>query len=110
MKVAIVGSRSIIVEDLNKFLPKNMTEIVSGGANGIDSCAKKYAIKNGLIYTEFLPEYEKYRRYAPIKRNMQIVEYSDFIIAFWNGESRGTRFVIDYCSQKNKPVKIIIMN
>ena len=36
MKVAIVGSRNLHVENLEKNLPKNTTEIVSGGARGID--------------------------------------------------------------------------
>ena len=40
MKVAIVGSRSLVVNDLGKYLPEGTTEIVSGGAKGIDSCAK----------------------------------------------------------------------
>lgn len=110
MKVAIVGSRNIKVENLNQFLPDRVTEIVSGGAKGIDACAKNYAVKNGIVYTEFLPEYQKYKKYAPIKRNMQIAEYADFVIAFWNGKSRGTKFIIDYCNQKNKLVRVIIIN
>ena len=35
MKVAIVGSRNLTVSDLKKYLPKETTEIVSGGAQGI---------------------------------------------------------------------------
>lgn len=83
------------------------TEIVSGGACGIDSCAKQYALMKGLRLTEILPEYEKYGRCAPLKRNDLIIEYSDMVIAFWNGKSRGTGYVIRKCDEVNKPLKII---
>ena len=48
MKVAIVGSRNKYVKDLTMYLPSNTKEIVSGGARGIDSCAREYAIKNKI--------------------------------------------------------------
>lgn len=106
MKVAVIGSRGLIVENLEKYLPAGTEEIVSGGARGIDSCAKAYAEKNGLRYTEFLPEYDKYGRAAPIRRNDLIVDYADLVLAFWDGTSRGTGYVIDYCHRTGKPVRI----
>lgn len=109
MKVAIIGSRNVIVENLGDYLPENTTEIVSGGAKGVDSCAKEYAEKNGIKLTEFLPDYARYRRGAPLKRNIQIVEYADTVLAFWDGKSRGTKFVIDTCEKIGREVKVIIM-
>ena len=109
MKVAIIGSRSVFVEDFGEYLPSECKEIVSGGAKGIDTCAAEYAVARGLRLTEFLPQYEMYKRGAPIVRNKQIVEYADFVIAFWNGKSRGTKWVIDYCEKVSKPCKGILM-
>ena len=43
MKTAVVGSRGLSVEDMGKYIPRDTTEIVSGGAAGIDRCAEKYA-------------------------------------------------------------------
>ncbi|GHU54448.1 hypothetical protein AGMMS49975_14880 [Clostridia bacterium] len=106
MKVAVIGSRGLAVEDLGVYLPKETTEIVSGGARGIDSCARAYALKNNINLTEFLPEYEKYGRFAPLKRNVTITEYSDLVLAFWDGESRGTKFVIDTCKKNGVPIRI----
>ena len=40
MKVAVIGSRDISIENLEKYLPDNVTEIVSGGAKGVDQSAK----------------------------------------------------------------------
>ena len=55
MKVAVIGSRNLTVENLGQYLPEETTEIVSGGAKGMDTCAREYAIANGLKLTEFLP-------------------------------------------------------
>lgn len=107
MKVAIIGSRNLNITNLEDYIPAQTTEIVSGGAKGIDACAKEYAIKKGLKLTEFIPEYEKYGRSAPLKRNLLIIDYADCVYAFWDGKSKGTKFVIDNAIKKEKDVKII---
>ena len=109
MKVAIIGSRGLWVDNFEKYLPKGITEIVSGGALGIDTAAKRYALSAGIKITEFLPEYDSFGRSAPIRRNIDIINYSDMIIAFWDGKSRGTKFVIDNAKKRNKPIKIFIV-
>lgn len=73
MKIAIVGSRSIAVNNLGDYLPENTTEIVSGGAIGVDRSARNYAKTHNIKLKEFLPEYERYGRSAPLKRNLQIM-------------------------------------
>ena len=93
MKVAVVGSRGLTVSDLEKYLPDGVTEIVSGGAKGIDACAKQYAISG---------------RTAPLKRNIQIIDYADLVVAFWDGASHGTKFVIDNCKRRGIPVKVFV--
>lgn len=107
MKTAVIGSRNLMVENLEKYLPKGTTEIVSGGAKGIDTCAREYALANGLKLKEFMPEYEKYGRAAPLKRNLQIIAYADEVVAFWDGQSRGTKYVIEQCRKQNKKVTVI---
>lgn len=97
MKVAVIGSRGLSVSDLGRYLPENTTEIVSGGAKGVDTSAREYALSHGIKLTEFLPEYTRFGRSAPLKRNITIIEYSDIVLAFWDGKSRGTKFVIDNC-------------
>lgn len=106
MKIAVIGSRGLVINDLGKYLSANVTEIVSGGAKGIDTCAKKYALSNGIKLTEFLPEYNKYGRGAPLKRNLLIIDYADEVLAFWDGRSSGTKYVIEQCRKRNKKVSI----
>ena len=110
MRVAVIGSRGLCVKNLEDYLPADTTEIVSGGARGVDSCARDYAQRNGLKLTEYLPEYNKYGRSAPLKRNITIIEHADLVLAFWDGESRGTRFVIDNCKKRNIPVEVHVLS
>ena len=105
MKVAVVGSRNLTINNLGDYLPKDTTEIVSGGARGIDRCAREYAKSHNIKLTEFLPAYERYGRSAPLKRNLQIIRYADIVLAFWDGKSHGTRFVIENCKKEKQTAK-----
>ena len=108
MRVAVIGSRNLTVQNLGEYLPEDTSEIVSGGARGVDTSAREYAKTSGIKLTEFLPEYDKYGRSAPLNRNITIIENSDLVLAFWDGKSRGTKFVIDYCKSCGIPIKIFL--
>lgn len=95
MRVAVVGARGIQIEDLGAYLPEETSMIVSGGVKGVDSCARKYAGSHGIRLLEFFPEYERYGRAAPIKRNDRILENADHAVIFWDGKSKGTKYVIE---------------
>ena len=110
MKVAVIGSRGLLIDDLGNYLPEETTEIISGGARGVDTCAREYALRHGLKLTEYLPEYSRYGRGAPLKRNITIIKNADLVLAFWDGKSRGTRYVIDSCKKRNIPVKIYMID
>lgn len=109
MKIAIIGSRGISVSNIGDYLPPECDEIVSGGAKGVDTCAAEFAKRNGLRLTEILPQYDKYGRAAPIVRNKEIVDYADSVIAFWNGHSKGTLSVINYCKKRGVPCRVITL-
>lgn len=102
--IAVVGSRSIrdykfvarVLENLK------ISKIISGGAAGVDSLAKEYALKHNILFEEFLPDYIALGRTAPLERNKKIVEAADFVVAFWDGCSTGTKSVIDYAAEKHK--------
>ena len=75
---------------MEAYIPEGVTEGVS------DACARDYALGHGLKLTEFLPDYSRFGRGAPLMRNITIIENADLVPAFRNGKSRGTKFVIDY--------------
>ncbi len=108
MKVAVVGSRGLSVCDLEKYLPKEVTEIVSGGARGIDTSARNYALAHNIRLTEFLPQYSLYGRKAPLIRNIEIIKYADLVLAFWDGTSHGTKYTIENCKKLGVPVKVFM--
>lgn len=110
MKVAIVGSRSVdekYYELLCSKVPKGTSRVISGGAKGADALAKMYAEENQLDYIEILPDYAKYGRAATIRRNEQIVSMADYVLVLWDGKSRGSSFVMKYCIETNKPLKVL---
>jgi hypothetical protein len=108
MRVAVIGSRGLSVPNLEDYLPQDMTEILSGGAKGVDTSAREYAVSRGIKFTEYLPDYNRYGRRAPLIRNVTIIENADIVFAFWDGSSHGTRFVIEECRKRNIPVRIFI--
>lgn len=108
MKVAIIGSRNLTSIDLSNYLPLETTEIVSGGAKGIDQLAKDYAILHDIKLTECFPDYVRFRKGAPLRRNDTIIQYSDMVLAFWNGTSHGTKYVIEQCQRTSKPHRVIV--
>ena len=110
MKLAIIGSRGIEDFNIDEYVGEEVNEIVSGGAKGIDALAADYARQREIYLKIFLPNYERYGRGAPIKRNYEIVDYADEVLAIWDGRSRGTRSVIDYCNKKGKKVRVVIKN
>lgn len=107
MKLAIIGSRNCPPIDIASHLKYIPDTIVSGGARGADTYAKEFAIKHNLKLIEFLPDYKKYGRKAPLVRNKLIVENCDCLIAFWDGKSRGTKYTLDYATKLGKPTKIV---
>ncbi len=110
MKIAVVGSRNVYIQytKFERYLSE-AKEIVSGGARGIDLCAAEYARRNNIKLIEFLPEYNLYGRAAPIVRNKKIVEYSDKVLVFWNGSSKGTLSVIKYAEKIGKPCEVVLI-
>lgn len=46
-------------------------------------------------------------RFAPLKRNDKIIGYADMVLAFWDGKSRGSAYIIKKCREMNVPRKIL---
>ena len=108
MRVAVIGSRTLSVEHLDLYLPKETSLILSGGAVGVDSCARIYALRHGIPLKEYLPDYRRCGRRAPLERNLLIIQNADLVLDFWDGRSRGTAFVIRSCKKMNVPVHVYL--
>lgn len=111
MKVAIIGSRSIdenAYQKLCELVPVGASEIISGSASGAHLLAHRYAMDHRLRLTVFETEYGKYGKDAPCVRNEQIIAYADYVIAVWDGKSRGTGSAINACIKQYTPVRVLM--
>jgi len=107
MKLLVVGSREITDFDLSPYIPDGVDMIISGGANGIDTAAEKYADSHRISKIIIRPQYERYGRGAPLKRNQEMVDMADSVLVIWDGKSRGTKFTMDYAEKVGKRVTLI---
>ena len=108
LRVAVVGSRNIKSIDIGILLPGHVTEIISGGARGVDAAARIWALAHDIPLHEFLPDYRRYGRSAPLRRNDAIVATADYVIIVWDGVSRGTRYVLKRCIALRKPFRLVM--
>jgi len=107
MVLLIVGSRSIKECDLEKHVPPETEMIITGGAEGVDTIAERYADKKRLSKLVLRPQYSLYGKSAPLKRNEKMVELCDMALIVWDGCSRGTNHTIKYAKKLNKKIVII---
>ena len=110
MKLLVAGSRGVRRFDLEKYIPEQTDMIITGGAVGIDTLAEQYADKKHLSKLILRPQYERYGRAAPLKRNEQMVELCDVVLVVWDGSSKGTRHTIEYAEKIGKKLILIQLN
>lgn len=112
MKIAVVGSRGFknyyhLEMNLNEFKwDWEYITIVSGGAKGADELAKKYAIDNNVPFIEVPADWNSLGKAAGAIRNGRMVDMVEVVLAFWDGESKGTRDMINKTLSKNKELHV----
>lgn len=103
MKTIIAGSRGIesyaVVKEVIEDSGFEITEVVSGGARGVDKTGEQWAKKNNIPIKRFLPDWRAGRQ-AGMLRNVEMGNYADALIAIWDGTSSGTKHMIDYATRK----------
>jgi hypothetical protein len=87
---------------------KQNVEVVSGTANGADKLGEQFARFMGYPIKQFPASWDEFGKAAGYIRNKEMAEYADALIAFWDGESKGTKHMIDLATQRNLKVKIHI--
>ena len=102
MKTIIAGSRTItdyqLIEDCCQL--ENITEVVSGTARGVDKLGEQYANNHNIPVKLFPANWDYYGKSAGYKRNEEMADYADQLIAFWDGNSRGTEHMIRIAQKK----------
>jgi len=111
MKVIIAGSRGFtshvaLRQSLRKY-KQDVSEVVCGMARGADLLGRQWALDNGIPVKEFPAKWNKFGKSAGYIRNAEMADYGDALIAFWDGESRGTKMMIDLAKKKNLRVEVV---
>ncbi len=111
-KIIIAGSRNFtdkdfVYEKLDEILSNyEDIEIVEGGARGVDSLARQYAIDYRISYKEFPAHWDSYGKRAGAIRNNQMANYGDILIAFYNG-SKGTGNMINAAKKRELKIHMV---
>ena len=113
MKVIIAGSRGfsdfqLLYAKCEEVLANSTdVEIVSGTAKGADKMGEHYASLRGFGVKLFPADWNKHGKAAGYLRNKEMADYADVLIAFWDGESRGTQHMVNLAKERNLAVHII---
>ncbi len=67
---------------------------------------EKYAAENGFKIKRYPAEWDKYGKMAGPIRNERMAKSADYVICFWNSQSRGTKSMVEYTRKYGKPLKI----
>lgn len=111
MKIIIAGGRdfnnyALLCRKLDVILSRQKDiEIVCGEARGADSLGRRYAEERGYTVLSYPANWEKYGRSAGYRRNEEMAQVADALVAFWDGTSKGTQNMIEL--MKNKPTRVI---
>lgn len=71
------------------------TEVIHGGANGVDQLCGKAAALLGLQVTRYPADWETHGRRAGVIRNVQMLDrWPNLVLAWWDGKSKGTAHTI----------------
>ncbi len=111
MIIAVVGSRdfgdkSLVDETLFNELTRQNDVVITGGAKGVDTWVKEFCKMNATPCKIIRP-INPSKKLDYLFRNVEILTLADKIIAFWNGTSKGTKFVIDYANARDKEIEVI---
>ena len=112
-KVIVAGTRyfnnyDLICKKLDYFLCNlEDIEIVSGTVSGAYSLGERYAKENNLVLKQFPANWDKYGKRAGYLRNSQMADYADYLVAFWNGKSKGTSHMINLAKEKGLKVRVV---
>lgn len=114
-KVIVAGSRGfsdyeMLERKLDRILVNKVSEgieVVCGEARGADALGKRYALNRGYKVSSFPADWKKYGVSAGFRRNWEMADYADALVAFWDGKSSGTQHMIMAAEVREMPMRVI---
>ncbi len=121
LKVIIAGSRNFnnykllkkkmdffLKNKIDKNKPSFNIEIVSGTARGADTLGETYAKDKGYALTKVPAHWDLYGKKAGYIRNREMRDYADVCVVFWDGESKGSKHMINLAKEDNMPIRVVM--
>lgn len=112
MKVIIAGSRDfdrlLLVMWAVNDCGFDITEVVSGGATGIDAMGERWAARRGVPVKLFEAEWRKHGKRAGPLRNQRMAEYADALILIWDGCSPGSASMKSQALRLELPIHEVV--
>lgn len=114
LRVIIAGGRGFNDKDvmercMNAVLSKAHRDeviIVSGTAQGADRMGENYAHHFHYEVDRYPADWDRHGRSAGYKRNVQMAKVATHLVAFWDGESRGTKHMIDIAMRLGLEIRV----
>lgn len=113
MKVIVAGGRNfndyeLLCSKLENIL-KNQTDItiISGKARGADALGERYAQEQGYKLEAHPADWDQYGKRAGYIRNEEMAKVADALVAFWDGNSRGTLHMINIAKRYGLKIRIV---
>lgn len=111
MKTIIAGSRGVadfsLLKEVIAEVDWEITTILSGTARGVDQMGEQYARDNKIPLERYPANWNLYGKSAGFRRNEQMAIHADALIALWDGESRGTKHMIDLAKKHNLKIHVL---
>ena len=123
LRIIIAGSRDFNDYELlkksaieiitKKTMFPDLTRIISGGARGADTLGERFANEMGLEISRFIPDWDGLGKRAGYVRNAEMAKFAveddndGMLIAFWDGQSRGTKHMIDLAKRYGLEVHVV---
>jgi hypothetical protein len=85
----------------------DITAVVGGKARGADTLGEEWALANGIPFYGFPAKWDVYGKSAGYKRNVEMANNADALVAFWDGSSKGTAHMISIATQKGLRVRVV---
>ena len=110
MKVIIAGSRTITdpleLEKAIKLSGFQIDSVLCGGSYGVDKLGFIWANDHGVPVTVFMPDWKKYGKSAGPIRNSEMAKAAEALILVWDGESRGSKDMLNKANAKGLKVYV----
>jgi hypothetical protein len=114
MKTIIAGSRTIHnpvhISSATAACGWDITEVVCGGAAGVDMLGANWAQANNIHIKMFPADWNQHGKKAGYLRNAEMAQYADALILIWDGTSRGSAMMRQLAVDKGMALFEVVLD